>query len=57
MDSMNALNEWQRSGLVFASQEDLDDLVLTAVADTIRGKPQKEYLPPFKLYQNTTFLQ
>ena len=57
MDSMNALNEWQRSGLVFASQEDLDDLVLTAVADTIRGKNQKEYLPSFKLYQNTTFLQ
>ena len=55
--SMNALTERQRSGLVFASQEDLDDLVLTAVADTIGGKSPKEYLLPFKLYQNTSSLQ
>ena len=55
--SMNALTERQRSGLAFASREDLDDLVLTAVADTIGGKSPKEYLLPFKLYQNTSSLQ
>ncbi len=55
--SMNALTELQRSGLVFTSQTDFDDLLLDAVADTVDGKASKEYLLPFKLYHNTSPLQ
>lgn len=55
--SMDALNERQRSGLVFAPWSDFDDLLLDAVADTIDGKSPQEYLLPLKLYTNTSALQ
>lgn len=55
--AMDALNERQRSGLVFAYWEDLDDLLLTAVKDTIDGKAPQDYLLPFKSYHNAAPLQ
>lgn len=55
--SMTALTERQRSGLVFAHQEDLDELLLTAISDTIDGKAPQDYILPFKLYHNASPLQ
>lgn len=55
--SMNALNERQRSGLVFADLEGLDDLLLTAIKDTINEKAPQDYLLPFKSYHNAAPLQ
>ena len=45
--SINALNSRQRSGLVHAQWADFDDLLLTAVADTLDGKDPQAYLLPF----------
>ena len=50
--SMTALTERQYSGLVFADWKALEDLLLTAISDTIDGKAPQNYLLPFKLYHN-----
>lgn len=55
--SMTALTERQRSGLVFAHQEDLAELLLTAISDTMDGKAPQDYILPFKLYHNASPLQ
>lgn len=56
-DSITALNEQQRSGLVFASWEEIEDLVLDAVADAVDGCAPKEYLLPFRIFTNASPLQ
>lgn len=52
VDAINALGNRQRSGLVYANGEDFSKLLLQAIADTLNGKPPKDYLLPFKLYHN-----
>ena len=50
--SIDALNSRQYSGLVHAQWADFDDLLLTAVADTIDGKDPQAYLLPFTSYHS-----
>ncbi len=57
VQSINALNEQRRSGLVYGQWSDLGQLLLDAVANTVDGEAPQDYLLPFRFQNNSTPLQ
>jgi hypothetical protein len=55
--SIDALNNQLRSGLVYGQWADFNQLVLSAVADTVDGEDPQDYLLPFAVYHNAIPLQ